>query len=59
MSAWRLGSTSVLREIGSGGAGADFAVVRLTPERWAWWDVGAAFQGVLDTPGYLLPLSQS
>ncbi|MEZ5101484.1 MAG: PPOX class F420-dependent oxidoreductase [Thermoleophilia bacterium] len=37
----------------------DDCVIRLTPARWTWWDIGAAFQGVLDTPGYLLPLSPS
>jgi PPOX class probable F420-dependent enzyme len=34
----------------------DDVAVKLTPERWKWLDLGEAFGGVFETPGYTLPL---
>ena len=34
----------------------DDVAVKLTPERWNWLDLGEAFGGVFETPGYTLPL---
>jgi PPOX class probable F420-dependent enzyme len=47
--------------IGPGFAAFDDVVIRLTPDRWLWWNTGDVdaqyFGGKLTaTPGYLLPL---
>ena len=34
----------------------DDVVLRITPQRWYRWDMEEWFGGVLETPGYLLPL---
>ena len=35
----------------------DNSIIRLTPTRWRWWDISELFRGHIDTPGYLLPLT--
>jgi PPOX class probable F420-dependent enzyme len=35
----------------------DNSIIRLTPTKWKWWNVSDMFQGYIDTPGYILPLS--
>jgi PPOX class probable F420-dependent enzyme len=34
----------------------DDATVKVTPARWNWLDLGEAFGGLFETPGYMLPL---
>ncbi|MGI9658076.1 MAG: TIGR03618 family F420-dependent PPOX class oxidoreductase [Gaiellaceae bacterium] len=33
----------------------DDVTLRVTPKRWNWLDLGEAFGGVFETPGYMLP----
>ena len=33
----------------------DDVTIKITPERWNWLDLGEAFGGVFETPGYMLP----
>jgi PPOX class probable F420-dependent enzyme len=35
----------------------DDVTIRIAPERWDYWDMEEWFGGILETPGYLLPLS--
>lgn len=34
----------------------DDVTVKVTPSRWNWLDLGEAFGGLFETPGYMLPL---
>ena len=34
----------------------DDVTVKVTPRRWNWLDLGEAFGGLFETPGYMLPL---
>lgn len=34
----------------------DDVTIKVTPSRWNWLDLGEAFGGVFETPGYMLPL---
>jgi hypothetical protein len=36
----------------------DTVCIRVTPERWNWIDISEAFGGILETPGYMLPLGE-
>lgn len=33
----------------------DDVTIKVTPNRWNWLDLGEAFGGVFETPGYMLP----
>ena len=34
---------------------SDDVTIKTTPARWNWLDLGVAFGGVFETPGYMLP----
>ena len=34
----------------------DDVTIKVTPSRWNWLDLGEAFGGVFEAPGYMLPL---